>query len=128
MEKLEKVIKGLETCVFGGLNCNKNSCPYNNHELCNPKCIDDVMVDALNLLKARVMTLEEADEADVCWLEVKNAGRIVPIRVAVMKIGSVSIGRFRAASETAMASDYGTIWRCWSARPTNAQREAVKWE
>lgn len=23
---------------------------------------------------------------------------------------------------------YGTEWRCWSAKPTDEQREAVKWE
>ena len=24
--------------------------------------------------------------------------------------------------------DYGKTWRCWSARPTDEQREAVKWD
>ena len=26
------------------------------------------------------------------------------------------------------AHDYGKTWRCWSARPTDEQRKAVKWE
>lgn len=76
----------------------------------------------------RVLTLEEADEADVCWLEVADLKRIPPVRVSIMKDGIVSIGRFRAASETAMANEYGTIWRCWSARPTVEQMMAVRWE
>ena len=25
-------------------------------------------------------------------------------------------------------SEYNQTWRCWTSRPTDAQREAVKWE
>lgn len=26
------------------------------------------------------------------------------------------------------AKDYGELWRCWTARPTDEQRKAVKWD
>ena len=48
-DKLEKVIKGLECCCATEMNrCEQNTCPYWVSEIC---CIDEVMADALALLK-----------------------------------------------------------------------------
>lgn len=47
----EKVIKGLECCSNSQKNrCEANSCPYWVSECC---CIDDMLNDALALLKKR---------------------------------------------------------------------------
>lgn len=43
----EKVIKGLECCSKGGIDCREGNCPYWNHD----DCLQDIEKDALALLK-----------------------------------------------------------------------------
>ena len=59
MPELEKVLKGLESCLFKDGFGDCENCPYRI-----PGGCDDLLHDALSLLKAqepRVMTLEELD-------------------------------------------------------------------
>lgn len=52
MEKLNKVIAGLECCLSEDKSCEEH-CPYFMGEYKLDGCIDDVMADALEVLKAR---------------------------------------------------------------------------
>ena len=119
MPDREKVILGLECCSDrrkdGIDKCVE--CPYNDWMI---TCAGDVLIDALELLKAqepRVMTLEEwenapepADGECLCY-EIKNTG----LRAVIVKV-------FKGYKEL-----YGKWFRCWTSRPTDEQREAVKW-
>jgi hypothetical protein len=78
----------------------------------------------------RVMTLEEIKEGEPYWL---SAGKEFVTRPVIclhreddaqkQYITFVwQFGTFSWESE-----DYGKTWRVWSAKPTDEQREAVKW-
>ena len=126
-EMRAKVIKGLELCGYCELIERCNICPYEGR-----LCFQRLKEDALTILKQvdpRVMTLEEAYEADVCWLEGRDVGRIIPCRL-YKQAGSitVTVRKLIASPEDLFIDDYGIEWRCWSLRPTDALREAVKWD
>ncbi|MBR6705291.1 MAG: hypothetical protein IKI84_01245 [Clostridia bacterium] len=133
MPDREKVIRGLECHVSGKCEAGSDSkyiCPYwedNN-------CSKSVMNDALWLLKAqepRVLTWEEVqnDCPDYVYLEwhgyciccIKDEGE-----------SDKSVGYFVYGIEgdyfQFLWYTYGVIWRCWTAMPTDEQREAVKWD
>ncbi len=96
--------------------------------------------DALAILKAqepRVMTWQEiidtATQMPFIWLESKEKHDRVfqsilfktwlwdsmATIITVMTQGWLFVGH---------QVDYDKTWRCWTSRPTDAQREAVKWE
>lgn len=115
MDKREKVIKGLECCTFilGKRKCDK--CPYAK----GPDCYS-LMPDAKALLKMqeqRVMTLDEYKAI---------AERPVEGRVPVWLEWRGGSGRW-AIPERAYQG-YGVNWRCWTGKPGEEEREAVKWE
>lgn len=83
----------------------------------------------LALQEPRVMTLEEALEAEYVYLDVRphsslqcecciliedEDGDIVPLKKGFW--GSLE------------CDDYGKEWRCWTSRPDKATREATPWE
>lgn len=90
--------------------------------------------DAIALLKeqeARVMTLEEvkAFHWDYCYLEEERLTgkeyRAVCGDYALICITWPCIASMRIQHGD---DSYGKKWRCWSAKPTDEQRQAVKWE
>lgn len=120
----EKVIRGLEIHLKPNSRCV--GCPYPNNGLCG----NQLYLDALSLLKAQepmVMTPEEvADqpEGTVVWMEQHTEERdYISAMVCNGKgrIGNYGIG---INLEDLDAKDI----RFWTSRPTDAQREAVKWE
>ena len=128
MADREKVIWGLESCVDPQALCCK--CPYYNYGHCDP---DKVRKDAIALLReqeARVLDWNEIGTVDgAVWLEDRDENEVVPGLVMQMH-SAVNLdikkdGKLRTAS--ASRSDYGDRWRAWSARPTEEQRKAVKW-
>ena len=118
-EKLEKVIKGLGCCMGEGQSYGMcDDCPYTTGKMvCN---LGTLHQDALELLKAqepRVLTLDEykvraltqrCDKLPV-WIEWRDGG-------------------YGWAIPQRAYEGYGTRWRAWTDRTTDAQREAVKWE
>ena len=91
----------------------------------------------------RVMTLKEIKQERICWIEDADDGMTVRLFPATMfGIGEYANGAksymFLAQKPWAidandcewwyLIEDYGEIWRCWTSRPTNAQREATAWE
>lgn len=119
MPDREKVIKGLECCsAMSGDECRR--CPYSSD--CRDEILPVGMVhlanDALELLKEqepRVLTLEEARTYEVVWPEDKGEGELHPLIV-------------QNNMNDSKHYKYGIHWRVWSAKPTDEQRKAVKWD
>ena len=136
-ELTEKVVKGLAYCTQPIKDdeeydyiCPHDSCPY-FREYKAGKCIGALCRDALTLLKAqqpRVMTLEEVKalaEDDLVWYEHVGINRLRP-RVICYTDNSEIV--FTDGGKWYFELDgYGKRWRCWTARPTPEQREAMKW-
>ena len=125
MTKIEKVIKGFTGCLKG--ECPKD-CPYIKED-----CPQAVARDALELLKereARVLTLEEVTGGDECWFEFRPApvGRYADCYMNNNPEYTSAYFTGKSTSSLFSNKDYGKDWRCWSARPTDEQRKAVKWE
>lgn len=149
MELTEKVLAGLKCCQQCRLDDDEHfyvqeceNCPYRAQWTeAHEHCADTLMRDAAALIREqqerikaleeahtpRVMTLEAADEADVCWLEIRDSDRLPPCRVNVGK-QIFSIRRFDQTPEIGLFDEYGTLYRFWSAWPTDEQRKAAKWE
>ena len=103
-----------------------------------PHCIGDVedhamLKDVLALLKeqeARVMTLDEvkAFDWDYCYLEEER----LPGKEYRTVCGDYALTCITWPCVASMSiqhgdESYGRKWRCWSSKPTDEQREAVKW-
>ena len=134
MADLEKVIKGLE-CHCTHESCD--DCPYDDRNA-QPICLCRLMTDALELLKERqprVMTLDEIREAgddNALFIEYMLPTEI-KLRPAIFQPEN-SDAEYMCVVSAWLTSGfyscktYGKNWRCWTARPTDEQREAVKWE
>ena len=133
MPDREKVIKGLECCGFD--HCDPKECPY-YVEMNN--CEGMLMRDALTLLKAqepRVLTLEEVKQhnnQDGCvWFEQPTYNAVAAfVRKEDFEIEVISPYILGEPINHGYwsNSNYGKTWRCWSSRPTDAEREATPWE
>lgn len=142
MTDFEKVVKGMEECLDWHKTCQEGNCPYKSlpDEYC---CTDELMKDALALIceqreihKPRVLTLEELRQLDgtehFVWVE-NNGDEDCYDGYGEITISYLSsfVEIFQFGNEVEWKpcnNDYGKTWRCWSARPTNEQRKAVKWE
>ena len=99
--------------------------------------VDDIIA-LLKLREPRVMSLDlppEEWQDKVIWLEIKGKK---PIPCMFRKFcDRMMFGRYeRIMSFDAIGSskeggyflrNYGVTWRCWTSRPTDAQREAAQW-
>lgn len=133
MDKLEKVIKGLECCRRGFCF----ACPYNDGIDENIDCKQRWADDALALLKAqqpRVMTLEEMDDLRGRGQSVYYEDREASAKCQDMffvtdnEWNDTAWLKGEAYTLVAAMSKYGKTWRCWTSRPTDEQREEVKWD
>lgn len=118
--KKEKVISALEHCADN--SCT--GCPM--LATCEEVGFSVLAADLLAMIRPRVLELAEADEADICWIEGKNVERIIPCRVHCYP-DTARIFKLIANKEDLALDEYGVAWRCWSARPTKAQRKAAAW-
>jgi len=128
-EKRERVIQGLAVCVPAG--CGREKCPYydgpESEYWGNPdgyRCEFDLRQDAISLLKAqepRVMTLEEYD----AWTDLPFTERDPVFHEERTERGTVTCW---VNTTVCSLREYGKNDRCWTSRPTDEQREAVKWE
>ena len=137
-ELLEKVLLGLKCCLpqtdeEAEIGCDQ--CPYNDNcgDAGNDVMLRTTLVEDIRKLleeqQPRVLTLGEACEADVCWIEVKGSDRITPGRIGNHGGEEIfSIRRFDALDETFTAPEHGTEIRFWSARPTEEQRRKTEWQ
>lgn len=138
MTDREMVIKGLECCI-SARTCSE--CPYIDEypEVCTSgECIAALMKDAEELLKAqepRVMTLEtilnEYRDAPL-YLEIQGGGYCDwAYWYRKPKRGILTLRWYHedeAWGAGVPLDEYRKTWRCWTSRPTDEQREAVKWD
>ena len=130
MIDMEKVINGLKFCIEPGL-CKVN-CPYYEFH----SCVVALETDALALLNAkqpRVMALDEAQKEQYVFLETRKWVDGDYCGTAKHKNTEFSdcITEFLDGYGCVLCCDnamYGDNWRCWTSRPTDAQREATLWE
>ena len=153
MEQFEKVCKGLVCCLpetqeHAELSCA--DCPYDpcGVSVSLPiSLIDDVrklitaQQERIKELEAgqtaRVMMLEEVKDNEVMYLEdfTEPDDGVEPIIRPAVNVEAKNGGIVMLDSATwdegfifVVDSEYGKTWRCWTQRPTDEQREAVKWE
>lgn len=134
MIEKEKVIMALGRCRGTYSNVGCVGCNYQNEFLEMKDCIRHMNTDALALLKdqePRVMTLEEVKAFgwDFCYLEEER----LPGKEYRSICGDYALTCITWSCVTSMRiqhgdDSYGKKWRCWSAKPTDEQRKAVKWE
>lgn len=94
--------------------------------------IEGVIDDIYNLLKPRVLTLEEALEwQDSVWVEEKNGKVFLALIKQIFKdrkvIALLDCSEYYTTSSCEF-NDYGKIQRFWTAKPTPAQQELTKWD
>lgn len=85
---------------------------------------------------ARLMTLDETDNAEVAWLEeyADPADGVEPIIQPVIIVWHENgcwhclIDRNEDAGLDLFIDGLWTEWRFWTQRPTDEQRKAAKWE
>jgi len=125
-----KLIKAWETF--------RNSNPY---QICEGKefrafkepeyCMGQMIADTIALLKEqepRLLTIEEITGDGECWFEGINGA--YGYADCYMCTGSkeVEVHRISMKPEYVSWDDFKKKWRCWSAKPTDEQRQEVKWE
>ena len=116
MSDINSVIKGLECCVeacHGKTVCLDCAYMHDYGGGCEAQLLQDA-IDLLKERKPRVMTLEEAQHAEVVWVEDRSTGDIYSM---IVKNNLNDSNLYK----------YGVQWRVWSARPKDEQREAMKW-
>ena len=141
MADREKVIRGLESlwrCV-SPVSHTCGDCPYQDNHV---ECARRVVTDAIALLReqeARVMDAEEVarlTEETYQWLwieEIQNITWNLHCLRAFVYSKHPDTGEFYILANgyrdivKLEGDEYGKTWRCWSARPTEEQRKAVKW-
>lgn len=83
------------------------------------------------------MTLEEAYEAEYCYLEHDTKGMDTQIVMLGMmstnarnesRVEILEFGEDADYCGKLECSDYGKTWRCWSRKPTDEERSAAEWE
>lgn len=116
MDKQGKVIEALECCSIGDNDGNCWDCPY----VAEPLCGETLKRDILALLDGQAPRLLSLDEyRDI-------AERPAEARVPVWLEWRDKPGRWTIPERA--YTGYGTAWRCWTERPTDEQRQAVKWD
>ena len=94
---------------------------------------DHGFYNALKMLKAqepRVMTADEVQEDKLVWIEVPQSDEIWPALLRETDWFGHPTWAMRgyALGGYYLHSGYGRDWRCWTAKPTEDQRLAAKWE
>lgn len=136
MTELEKVVKGLECCITTCTLDECEKCPYiGKRDFVRIECETDLLRDALALLKARIsrmLTLDEIIAAcgEPVWFEENTLQGSYGAWGVVKGINepykAVEIGGVRYTYWA--KAKYNITWRCWTSRPTDEQRKAVKWD
>ena len=91
-------------------------------------------IEALTAQEPRVLTLEELRSLDgtdhFVWLEDNGEYELYDCYAEVTTYqNNVELNTFgREVEFEPDNEEYGKTWRCWSARPTEEQRKAVKWD
>lgn len=131
MTEHEKVIKGLECCAFYFHERQCRKCPYfPDYQDCRSLLIQNAK-EILKAQKPRVLTLEEIRDGESYWFSAGKEFAPRPI-ICVHREDDARTPHITFLWQFGMFSwrieDYGKRWICWTARPTEEQMKAVKWE
>lgn len=119
MTDREKVIKGLECCSSG--NMCKEKCPYDELGCEWTDCVRPLAKDALSLLKAQEPRLLKEDD----FVEADDWGSIPAWYEHNPSLGIKTIDGWGIIKREKLQDK---MTRYWTSRPTEEQREAVKWD
>lgn len=129
MAEYQKTVRGLECCILRDPE-DKPRCAECEYE---GACVNRLMMDALELLKKqepRLLTFEQIKDImnGVVWVELKDRREVDPWIVIQGKIWRPDYNTGYECWDVCKEDEYNRIARCWSARPTDEQRETVKWK
>lgn len=130
MADREKVIRGLQCCQDG--ICALDDCPYFNMTYCTTSLHQDTL-ELLKEQEPQVLTREELPDLDGAFLvEVRNGKNkmVWASYYAEYELGGDTVIRMidiDGGVDDRLKNLYGYEWRCWTARPTDEQREATPW-
>lgn len=135
MMNLDETISAFRCCTQVPPTCSK--CPLT--EMCKwnlskDRCKNEVKLSVNHWLKAqepRVMAYEELSTFDGAFIIESSA--LHPLEWVFFfdtdaKSDAVWVQGFDGERCIVYREDYGIYVRCWTSRPTDEQREAVKWE
>lgn len=141
MINTDKVLIGLGQHISGRTVDRCGSCPYFNGDSgYGVSCRDELLDDLYELLEAqeeaqepRVLTLTDVLESEVLYAEYIDKKDVIPVlfnarwgdQIVLIK---PHLYGGRSHKFSVLICDYGKRWRCWTSRPTDEQRKAVKWE
>ena len=130
MTDSEKIIKAIE-------KAKKQSEQYALDRIVVPFKEADMILAMLKEQEPRVMTLLEIEQSEKCivWFEDDQFNENTPYNYALVDgidqrngwIWLSTIGNIRLQQRRDY-ENYGKRWRCWTKRPAEDQRKAVKWE
>ena len=141
MKTPDEIKKGLECCNTYN-DCQ--SCPYGDKVEKGWGCCVQRNADALAYIRQLEAKLAEYEKPleplpeeqiynDPVWLEMRAEGVALMIADIVpsfdepgSKAEIMLLGNARRAHLP--YAHYGSSWRCWSRRPTDAERKAAKWD
>ena len=86
----------------------------------------------------RPLTLEEAYEADHCYIEFDTKGSSEPRVVLLVmmtaksqnkkRVEVLEFGEDEGYCRKLDCNDYGKTWRCWERKPTEQEMREAEWE
>ena len=93
-------------------------------------CGSVLIKEAPTVNKARLLTLREAEEADCVWIEVMPHTMIGVRHIELVPVDTTAcmVYTFGGSPSCYNTCDYGTRWRCWSAKPDIGQMREVEWD
>lgn len=134
MTERDRVFDAFRNCITEP-KCK--DCPWTECETIDHGTIEiprDLALAVMRELAAqepRVMTPEEVKmlDCDYYYLEsMRSPGKELREIVGAYGLTCVTWPSITWARQTMGDSGYGKTWRCWTSRPTEEQREKVKWE
>lgn len=92
----------------------------------------DMAIEALKAQEPRLMTLEDAINSETVWVECTNGdggyGTCRLVEIYGMVAAEVFMLKNKYPERKRLNPEkYLREWRCWTSRPTDAQREATPW-
>lgn len=128
MADRETVIYDIGRCICHVPDACKDCSKYGGDNAI--RCMEELLADALSLLKAqepRLLTAEEAEkvpEGKIVWVEQHTREKDY-----LMPMAATGDGRFGNSYLGILWKEVNTrFYRMWASKPTDEQREAVKWD
>ena len=130
MNAREKIINSIE-------KAKKQSEEYAQDRIIVPFKEADMIIALLKEQEAKVLTIDQLEDAldTVVWLETPVSENLADGYSLIMayshKYGYMYFDSpfgDNPSQDRLEYSEYGKSWRCWDKRPTDEQRQAVKWK